>query len=105
MKRREFIGLIGSAIAIPLAARAQTAMLRNVALLLPYAEGDPQAQARVAAIKKALGDAGWTEGRNVAFHFRWATNDPERLRAHANELVKVARCHRHTEHPQHAAPV
>jgi putative tryptophan/tyrosine transport system substrate-binding protein len=90
MKRREFIGLIGGAMASPFAARAQTGTVRKVALLLPYAEGDPQAQARVAAIKKALGDAGWTEGRNVAFHFRWATNDPERLRAHANELVKLS---------------
>jgi putative ABC transport system substrate-binding protein len=59
-------------------------------MLLPYAEGDPQAQARLAAIKKSLGELGWTEGRNIAFHFRWATNDPGRLQAHAAELVKLS---------------
>jgi putative ABC transport system substrate-binding protein len=88
IRRREFITLLGSAATWPAVARAQQAgRPRRVALLIPYAEVDPGAQARVAAIQEGLNELGWSEGRNLELHFRWTTNSPERLRADAAELA------------------
>jgi putative ABC transport system substrate-binding protein len=86
--RRKFLATLGSAAAWPLAARAQQAdRMRRVGLLLPYEQNDPEAQARNAAIRRVLKELGWSEGRNVEYHFRWAGNDIARLRASAAELV------------------
>jgi putative ABC transport system substrate-binding protein len=91
MKRREFIVALGGTASWPLAARAQqAASKRRIAMLLPYLEADSEAQARVAGFRAALSELGWSEGRNVELHFRWAANDPERLRAGAVELAALA---------------
>jgi putative ABC transport system substrate-binding protein len=88
LRRRDFITLLGGAAAWPLTAGAQQGeRMRRIGLLLPYEQGDPEAQARNAAIQEALKDLGWSEGRNVEYHFRWASNDIARLRASAAELV------------------
>ena len=43
---------------------------------------------RVAAIRQGLKDAGYVEGQNVAFEYRWAEDQYERLPALATELVR-----------------
>ena len=50
-------------------------------------QGDPDAQARLAALRQALQELGWTDGRNVLVDYRWAGTDPDRMRAYAAELV------------------
>jgi putative ABC transport system substrate-binding protein len=87
--RREFITLLGGAAAAwPLAAHAQQGeRMRRVGMLMPYEEADPEAQARNAAIREVLKELGWSDGRNVEYHFRWAGNDTARLRASAADLV------------------
>jgi putative ABC transport system substrate-binding protein len=96
MRRRELIRLAGgamvaSAVCRPLAAQAQRSERgRRIGMLMPYEEADPEARARVAAIRDVLKELGWSEGRNVEYHFRWAANDPGRLRASAAELVGLA---------------
>jgi putative ABC transport system substrate-binding protein len=89
MRRREFITLLGSAaVAWPLAARAQqTERMRRIGVLLPYIESDSQAQARVTALQVALRERGWAYGRNVAFEFRYAEGQVDRLPALAADLV------------------
>jgi ABC-type uncharacterized transport system substrate-binding protein len=95
MKRRDVIALLGGAAAAssvswPPAAQAQRSERgRRIEMLMPYEETDPEAQARVAAILGVLKELGWSEGRNVEYHFRWAANDPGRLRASAAELVAL----------------
>jgi hypothetical protein len=81
VRRREFITLLGGVAAPwPLVARAQQPQqMRRIGVLLPYEQGDPEAQARNAAIQGVLKDLGWSEGRNVEYHFRWASNDIARL--------------------------
>ncbi len=75
-------------LAWPLAAQAQRSeRVRRIGMLMPYEEADPEHQARVAAIRAVLKELGWSEGRNVEYHIRWAANDAERLRASAAELV------------------
>jgi putative ABC transport system substrate-binding protein len=89
MLRRDFIALLGGVSAMwPSAARGQQpARMKRIAMLLPYLETDPEAQARVAAFRESLNQLGWLEGKNVDFQSRWATDDPERLRADTAELI------------------
>src|SRR5262249_55852378 len=74
LKRREFIGLIGSAAAWPLAARAQqpAGRVRRIGVLMNLAPDDPEGQARLAAFLQGLQEAGWAVGRNAQIDIRWA---------------------------------
>jgi putative ABC transport system substrate-binding protein len=90
MRRREFIMLIGgAAVAWPLTVRAQQSeRMRRIGILMGYAEGDPEAQQRVAVLRQALEDLGWTDGRNVQFDLRWAEANAERRRNQAAKMVE-----------------
>ena len=90
MQRRRFIGLFGGMAAWPLAARAAGEPMRRVGVLIPYAEGDAEGQAVVAAFQRGLKDFGWTEGRNIRFDIRWAAGDPDKARTFARELIAMA---------------
>lgn len=92
ISRRDLIvGLLGSATACPLIARAQpTPEPRRVGVLMSNREGDAEGQARIAAFRDGLREAGWTEGRDLRLDIRWAGGDMERIRAYAAELVATA---------------
>jgi putative ABC transport system substrate-binding protein len=86
-RRREFISLIGGAAAAwPLTARAQQAV-RRVAVLMPYAAGEPIAQARLAAFMQALQQLGWLDGRTLHVDVRWAGGNEDDVRRQAAELA------------------
>jgi putative ABC transport system substrate-binding protein len=90
MRRREFITLIGGAVALPLAARAQQPeRVRRIGVLMGYAENDWEAQAWVAAFREALQKLGWTEGRNIRIDTRWGRADTEVMQRFAQELVAL----------------
>src|SRR5262245_1648872 len=79
MRRREFIAGLGGVAAWPLAARAQQAnRIRRVGVLMPYAEGDREAQARSEVLRETLERLGWTVGRNLEIEYRWGMGDFER---------------------------
>jgi putative tryptophan/tyrosine transport system substrate-binding protein len=92
MRRRDFITAIGSAAASwPLAVRSQqAARVGRVGVLMVLSENDPVAQAQLTALRKALQEQGWTEGRNVRFEVRWAAGEIELVRKYAAELVQLA---------------
>ena len=92
MKRREFITLLGGAVAVrPLAARAQQPeRMRRVGVLIPLAADDPQSQRRVTAFVQGLQELGWTDGRNIRIDTRWTAGETDRMRRHAAELVALA---------------
>jgi putative tryptophan/tyrosine transport system substrate-binding protein len=70
MIRRDFISLIGgAAISWPLAARAHSAI--QVVGFLHGASPSYLGQF-VDALRKGLGEAGYTEGQNLAIEYRWA---------------------------------
>src|SRR5215468_8772133 len=88
MKRRNFITLLGGAVAWPLAARAQQGnRVRRISVLLGFDENDPVAKTNVSAFTQALAGLGWTDGRNARMDLRWAGDDIDRIRARAQELV------------------
>ena len=90
MRRREFIGLIGSAAAWPLTARAQQPdRMRRVAVLIG-ATDDQENRARLGAFRQALQEMGWIDGRNVRLDIRWGTANHDYLRKSAAELIALA---------------
>jgi putative ABC transport system substrate-binding protein len=86
VKRRKFITLLGGAVAAwPIMTRAQQATLPVVGFL-----GAPAAAPYVhylAAIHQGLKEAGFVEGQNVRFEYRWADGHYDRLPAMAADLV------------------
>ena len=92
MKRREFISLLGGAVAAwPLAARAQQPeRMRRVGALMPSSANDPQVQARYAAFLQGLQQLGWTVGNNVQIDSRWSLGNEDDTRKYATELVALA---------------
>jgi putative ABC transport system substrate-binding protein len=92
MKRRQFITLLGGAVAgWPLAARAQQGeRMRRIGVLLPVAADDAEFQTRVGAFLQGLQQLGWAIGRNVRIDTRWAGASAAEIRRHAAELVALA---------------
>jgi putative tryptophan/tyrosine transport system substrate-binding protein len=89
VRRREFITLLGGAMAWPLAARAQQGeRVRRIGVLMYLPADDPEGQARIAAFLQALQQLGWSDGRNLQIDTRWATASD--IRKHASELVALA---------------
>jgi putative ABC transport system substrate-binding protein len=72
MRRRDFIKIVaGSAIAWPLAARAQQPeRVPRIGVLMARSATDPEGQAWVAAFLQGLQELGWSDGRNVTIDFR-----------------------------------
>ena len=90
MRRREFIGLLSSAAAWPLAARAQQVdRVRRVGVLMGYGEADPEAKALLARFIQGLSALGWVEGRNLRMDVRWAPGNTDMMHTFAKELVAL----------------
>jgi putative ABC transport system substrate-binding protein len=88
MRRREFIALIGSAVAWPFAARAeQPEQMRHIGVLMAYAKGDREGQVWVAALRHGLEKLGWVEGRNIQVIYGWAAADAEMRERISKEFV------------------
>src|SRR5882672_4148857 len=90
MRRRGFLGVLGSAAAWPLAARGQQSeRVRRIGVLMGFAENDEVWQAYLASFRNSLKDIGWIEGRNIRFDYRFAGDSSELTRAAALELVRL----------------
>ena len=90
LQRREFITLLGGAAAWPLAAGAQQSEgMRRIGVLGGFAENDPEMKARLAGFRQGLERLGWSEGRNVRIHYRFAPAGTGQEQALAKELVAL----------------
>jgi putative ABC transport system substrate-binding protein len=83
--RRRLIGSFAGASAWPLAARSQPAM-PLIGFLHTGSAND--ASHAVLAFRQGLATAGYEEGRNVAFEFRFADGQSDRLPQLARELAR-----------------
>jgi len=90
--RREFISALGgTAVAWPLAARAQQPdRMRRIVFLHALAANDPETQARVAAFRQGLEALGWMENRNIYIEHRFSGGDFARIQTYVAELVSSA---------------
>jgi putative tryptophan/tyrosine transport system substrate-binding protein len=88
VKRREFITLLGSAAAWPLAARAQQAGgTARIGLLWP---GDaPPVSPRMESFRQGLRALGFVDGQNIAIELRYAQRGPQQLPELAAELISL----------------
>ena len=87
MKRREFIPLLGGAVAAPAmlwpraAGAQQGERVRRIGVLLATNESDPEEGALKEAFVRGLQKFGWTAGTNVMIDFRWGGGDRDRISA------------------------
>jgi putative ABC transport system substrate-binding protein len=88
MRRRDILAVLaGVTVPLPLLVLGQPlGPVKIVGVLMGVVEGDPEVAPRVAIFKQALQELGWTEGRNVRIHYRWAV-DADRMRTVAKELI------------------
>jgi len=90
MQRRQFIALLSAAASWPIVARAQqNQRVRLIGVLTGTKADDPANKARNAAFEQALGQLGWTQGRNVRIDYRFAGGDAATSRKQAEELVAL----------------
>jgi putative ABC transport system substrate-binding protein len=92
MQRREFVTLLGGAVAAawPVAALAQQPdRVRRIGVLMNLTADNPQGKPQIAAFLEALQQLGWSDGRNVRIDIRWGTNDIDRQRGYAAELAAL----------------
>jgi putative tryptophan/tyrosine transport system substrate-binding protein len=84
MRRREFLGILGSTAAFPVAALAQ----RQIPLVGFLNSASPDTyRFNADSFREGLTKAGFAEGRNVRIEERWARGDYTALPALAAELV------------------
>jgi putative ABC transport system substrate-binding protein len=86
LKRREFITLLGGTAAWPLVAGAQQASMPVIGYLSGWSSGD--APEYLTYFRRGLSETGYTEGRNVAFEFRFAEGHFERIPELVADLVR-----------------
>jgi hypothetical protein len=84
--RRQFITLLGGAVAWPLAARAQQPAMPTLGYLSTRSPGE--AKYVTDALTRGLNEAGYVEARNLAIKFRWAELQYDRLPTLASDLVR-----------------
>jgi ABC-type uncharacterized transport system substrate-binding protein len=87
MKRREFISLLGlSGVSWALTARAQPLKMARIgALYIGIADADSFTR----ELREGLRELGYVEGQNIAFEFRSAEGQLDRLPGLAAELVRL----------------
>jgi putative tryptophan/tyrosine transport system substrate-binding protein len=88
MGRREFMAVLGGAVAFPFVARAQQpAKLPTIGFLGTTTASDWSPW--TVAFVQRLRELGWIEGHTVAFEYRWAEGRSNRFAEIAAEFVRL----------------
>jgi len=86
MRRRDFISIVGSAVAWPLAAGAQQPAVPVIGFLSAVPPSNMLKW--LDGFRQGLAETGYEEGRNVAVEYRWSDSDYGRLPALAADLIE-----------------
>jgi len=90
MKRREFIAGLGSGAAWQISAHAQgLERPRQIGMLIPFNDNEPEVKERLSAFKQRLHELGWVESRNIRFDYRFTGQDAERIHTGTEELIAL----------------
>jgi putative ABC transport system substrate-binding protein len=84
--RREFITLLGGAVAWPLAARGQQLQIPRIGVLRV---AEPVNQPAIEGLRLGLRDLGYVDGQNIGIEFRSGEDGIYRLPELAAELVRL----------------
>jgi putative tryptophan/tyrosine transport system substrate-binding protein len=85
VNRRAFITLLGSAAALPHAARAQRPAMPAIGFLSVTFAGEELHW--LTAFRKGLSETGYVEGQNVSIEYRWAEGQYNRLPELVADLI------------------
>ena len=87
MRRRNFIMLVGAAVALPIGVRAQqqTGKVHRIG----YLGSGAAVPHLLEAFRRGLRELGWVEGQNVVIDYRFAEGQYGRLPDFADELVRL----------------
>jgi ABC-type uncharacterized transport system substrate-binding protein len=87
VRRREFITLLGAAVAWPVAVQAQPQKVPSIGFL---GTSTPLTWSPwTAAFVRRLRELGWIEGRTIAIEYRWAEGRAQRFGEIAAEFVQL----------------
>jgi putative ABC transport system substrate-binding protein len=87
MKRREFLGLVGSGMAWPAVARAQQQSVPTIGFLSSRSPED--SKPHLEGFLRGLGAFGYIEGKTAKIEYRWANGQYDQLRKLAVELAAL----------------
>jgi putative ABC transport system substrate-binding protein len=88
MNRRELIALLGStAVSWPVGASAE-GRLRRLGVLMGTEPTDADGQARIAALRKALGVLGWKDGSDIETLVWWSA-ESNQIPTYAAQIVQL----------------
>jgi putative ABC transport system substrate-binding protein len=90
MRRRQFLGVFGWAVAWPVASKAQTGeRTRVVGILHVLASDDPESKTRNEVFAQALQQLGWSVGDNLKIEIRNVGSDLDHMQRYAAELIAL----------------
>jgi putative ABC transport system substrate-binding protein len=88
MRRRQFLTLLGGAVAWPVAARAQQPGVPVIGFVNYGVSEAPNSKDAASAFLQGLKEIGYDDGRNVAIEYRWAEYREDQLRTMVADLVQ-----------------
>lgn len=92
MDRRQHLAWLSSFISLgPHTSWSQTqpGAPRRIGVMMAVGEGDPEGVRRLQSFRISLGEAGWTDGREVTIDARWYRGNFEEARRAARELIEA----------------